>query len=75
MNEGISKRKRIIIAIPTILITAGFLFLCWYFLPGNFFLFVLIGFAILAMIFDHFAKVYEQRKKARAEQGEQDGRK
>jgi len=63
MNSKLSTKKKVLIAVPTIAITCGFLTACWFFLEENVFVVVLVSFFILACLFEYFAKIYEKRKK------------
>ena len=63
MSSQLSNRKRVLIGIPVVLITAGILVACWLLYSRNVFFGVLIGLAILGMIAEYFVKKYEGRKK------------
>jgi hypothetical protein len=68
MQKVMTKRKKILIAIPTILITALFLFACWYYLSENVFVIVLVVFCILGSIAEPLIIKYEKRKMSDLEQ-------
>jgi hypothetical protein len=63
MKTKMSLKKRLWIAIPTVVIIVSFLFLSWYYLPKTIFTIVLICFLIITFSFDFFAKKYEEIKK------------
>jgi hypothetical protein len=61
-NSNLTTRKRILIGIPTIIITGGILILCWFLLPGNVFHFLLIGLIILFSVIEILVRKYENKR-------------
>jgi CHASE2 domain-containing sensor protein len=69
MPSHLSHKKRLLIGVPVVLITAGILVACWILFPQKVFLVVLISLAILGMIAEYFLKRYERRKTSHAGKG------
>ena len=63
LSTRISKKTRVLIGIPTILVTASILILCWIFLSEHTFFIVIVCLGILAIILQPLIKIYEERKK------------
>lgn len=62
MNAHLSTKKRLLIGIPTVLITAGVLIACWQLLSKDVFFIVLMCLAVIGIIAERLVKIYEKRK-------------
>ena len=56
-------KGRILLGIFVTFFVGTILILCWYFLPKNVFVLILIGGAILFSILEYFTNGYKRRKK------------
>lgn len=62
MNSKLSTKKKILIAILTLIITGTVLIPCWVWLPENYFLLVLVTYLILLMIIEYVYKYFRNKK-------------
>jgi predicted PurR-regulated permease PerM len=73
LSTRLSKKKRVLIGIPAVFVTASILMLCWALLSRKAFFIVLISLAILAIILQPLVKIYEERKNNRKSQEKEEG--
>lgn len=62
LNTSISTKKRILVGIPTVLITAGFFIAYWFLFSEHVFLIILLSFLGIGMIAEYFIKIYERKR-------------
>jgi hypothetical protein len=62
MSLNLPRKKKMLIGIPTILVTGGILVTCWILFSEKVFFLVLISLAVLGVIADHLVKKHERRR-------------
>ncbi len=62
MNTKQLTKKRIVIVMVTSIIGGSFLIICWFLLPENIFVLVLVGGAVIASIVEYF--VFGRKEKS-----------
>jgi len=69
MNTPISTKKRILIGIPTVLMTAGILIACWFLFSEHVFFIILICFFVTGMTAEYFVKIYARKRVKQENEG------